>query len=64
MKLGPKDIGAMVQRLVEYMSIKMLYLKRKAKGIREILMRKKRKVLFILQISLTQMRKKFIRRLY
>ena len=38
----------MIQRLVEYISVEMLYLKRKANGIGEIETWKRRKVLFIL----------------
>ena len=43
----------MIERLVEYISIEMLYLKRKANRIGEIQAWKRRKVLFILHISLT-----------
>ena len=48
MKLGPNNIRVMIQRLVEYIAVEILYLKRKANGIGEIQTWKIRKVLFIL----------------
>ena len=40
---------------IVYISVEMLYLKKKANGIGEIQTWKRRKILFVLQISLTQM---------
>ena len=52
MKLEKTDTNVMIQRQAEYVSANILFLKRKAIGIREIPIWRRRKVHFILHISL------------